>query len=91
MKPGVFTKVTLAEGKYEVRFWAATVADESVKVLVRQGERELPAILVSGDWKQYTKTFDVFRGEANVSFGLCTPTPNSRLWLDDVELEYVGK
>ena len=85
-KPGAFTKVTLPPGRYEVRFWACADMDETAKVHVRLGERELHWAMATEDWDRFKHTFEVTEKQGGATLGLYTTT-SVVVWFDDVELE----
>ena len=90
-RPGAFTKVTLVKGTYEVRFWATAEVDETVNLHVRHGDTELPAALVTGEWKEHRRQFNVYRTQRDVTFAFCLSSPTGRVWIDEVELRFVGR
>ena len=52
---------------------------------------ELPAVAVTGEWKEHRRQFNVYRTQRDVSFAFCLSSPTGRVWIDEVELRFVGR
>jgi len=85
-RPGAFTSVKLAQGKYELRFWACAEVGKKAQVAAHVAGKDFAPKTVGEDWEMISFQFEQGEDPRPAGLKLWVVTPRAKVWFDDVEI-----